>query len=473
MNRMLTTGLALLLSLSGAGIAEAQTTLDPSARTDLQLSAGYAVRAGDRSAAVVREVRTVTLPAGRHTLSWSGLSDHAAVETLTVAVAGSPSVARILGHRVQESAYTVAGVSSLLRGASADFQLSHPRRGAHGRARGTIVSLPDGTMMRMGDQVTTIGPSVIQTAQLPARSLSIDVEVPAGPPSKVGIEVTAFVEQVTQHLPRYTLRLEGGATRGSLRGSVVIANLSGTSLDGARATLARHPLRNHADFGIGKAWAAGPLVAHPDPFPLAAPLRFDPTLVAESTLVQADALTVTPTMAWAPRVKNLFEREADTIEQRLERVLDVDVSPPNISMPLPEGEAVVWASPRPGELAEIVGKGHLASGPAVATITMPEPVLRIQVKQRSAQRIGNCKGNALYVITIPEKVFDASGFDLILQGRKAALSAQVRGKSPAKVIAEPLRTIVRLPKRSSDAPRPRADSPGQKLEVEIKQLDCL
>jgi hypothetical protein len=470
--------IALAAALSGQAAAEeAAIPAPPAARTLLQLTSGHAQGSVANHGVIVREIRTVTIPAGRHTVSWTELPESSVIQTLTVALAGAPQGARVLGQRAQENVYTSGGLSSLMQGAQViaeDVRAGAGRRGQRA-ARGTLVSLSDGAVLRVGQEVTALGPTTLHPGPFPARSLAIDVEVPAAGP--VGIELTALVTRVEQRRPRYTLRLEpvhdGGGARGTLDGSVIFENLSGYPLDGARAGIARGSaaLGTWAGFAIGSAWAAGPLSGLPDPFLLRDPLRFGPTLVAETTVVHAEGLPVSHTTMASPEVVRLFDRDPNPVLLPLARVTDVDTGPAGLRVPLPAGDVVVWASQGPETPAAIVAHGELGQGDVgPAWVTAPEMFARVEARQISALRAGPCRGSAAWAYTIPDALLSYGGFDLVLNAHKEALSVKLRGKSPGRIVVEPARTIVRLPRR--EGPRPRAEGPGQKVEIDLRLSQC-
>jgi hypothetical protein len=75
----------------------------------------------------------------------------------------------------------------------------------------------------------------------------------------------------------------------------------------------------------------------------------------------------------------------------------------------------------------------------------------------------------VWSFAVPEELRAAGAFEIVLAGRKQTLSVRVRGKSGAAVITQPLRTIVRLPRRAPEAGRPRAP---ENVEIEVRAQDC-
>lgn len=450
-------GAVAALSLLAAGGAAAEE-VGAGQRVDLALTAGHA--AG--SAVIAREVREIALGPGRHTVTWAGLAETAAPETLTVAATG----ARILGYRVEESVYPAAGLAPLLRGA--EVVARDARAGRRGRPAvgGTLISLEGGTVLRAGGQLTVLGPSRIEGAPPPARSLSVDLEVPAG--AKVGLEVTALLDKVLQHAPRYALRLDAGGARAALSGSVIFTNLSGYALDGARAALARDGSAAPGLYTAGGTWSVS---GQPEPFPLSAPLRFGPTRTAEAPLVQAEGVPLTQVTQVTPTVMELLFRDPEPRRFGLTRVTTLDTAALGIKRPLPPGEAAIWGAAQPGSPAPLLARGQLRPGESgAAEISTPEPIVRqVEARQRSGQQLGPCRGTAVWSFAVPEELRAAGAFEIVLAGRKQTLSVRVRGKSGAAVITQPLRTIVRLPRRAPEAGRPRAP---ENVEIEVRAQDC-
>lgn len=472
--------LALLLGVVPAALA--QDVLDPSHRSELQLTVGHGLSGATRSGAVIREVRTVDLGPGRHTLAWTDLPEAVVIETLTVALVNAPLGARVISHRAEEQVFAPAVTGALLRGFEAfsgDGRTAAPRRRGAAAAkrpakapvRGTIVSLADGAVLRVGSELTVLSPSSLRSAgSLPARSLSIEVEVPPGQQGKVGVEVTAMIGKLERHTPRYTLRLDRSG-RGALDGTVTLTNLSGYPLDGARAALTRDlsALPASVTFGAGETWASGSLTALPQPFPIAEPLRFGPTLVAEAALVHAEGVPVSRTLSTSQGVLGMLERTKEPQQLPLTRVFEADLGALRLGVPLPDGQAVVWATPAPTEPGVILGQGHLShDGGAIAVVRTPEPELRVLARQLVAQKNGECRGMARFAYVVPDPLLAVGAFELVLGGSKQLMSVSLRGKSAATVTVEPYRTLVRLPKGSTGS----AGGGGQKIELEVRVRGC-
>ena len=439
--------------------------------------------------AVLREVRDVALPPGRHTLEWTSLPETVALETLSLSLVslspgstGARPGARIVGHRIEELPLGPSALALALYGAQAraivladpDRNSGYPAAPSRDRAySGTIVSLsPEGLVMRVAGEYTTLPAAEVRAEKvLPRRRLLVDVEVTGEAAADLHLELTTGMDRLLRHAPRYTFRVDDAAGKGQLAGSIVLSNLTNQSLDGARIFLVEplvtgpYTRRDPEVSGVAQTWGPGLGAAVARPFLIAAPLQMGSGQVARLSLVDARALPTTlVTQVRFDRLSELGETSSSPPSLVPVRTWSLDMSSLGLPVPLPPGEATIfWPTPEGPDAP--AGQGYLSTGKSgVVQVTSRTPgYLTIEAVQESSRRAGRCVREAVWRYRVPSELFASGPLELVFPFEEKRVAVKLIGADGATLRVEPkVATTITIPPKSA----------ARVLRVRLRVTEC-
>ncbi len=435
---------------SSAIAADAASTVGVprAARVEVSIAASYNMRSEDHGAftqaTMLREVRAVEVEAGHRTLEWLELPETAVVETAQVSLVSPSAGVRVVGIRVVEPQLSPAAIAAALRGAPVlvDVAEEEMRRrrglppplvdpGPHVSLGGAIVSTRGGLVLRVGKELTVLPPSTVRTeTAMPGRRLFVELEVAPGTPrARVTLQLDALLDKVVFHTPHYVLQTDAALAHGRLTGAMLLSNLSGYPLDGAKAFYARpdasSPARPYArrdsetSTGVAETWAASMGAKALPPFAFMAPVAFGPQGLADVPVIASGELPLA--FASAVRVANtmsLTEKTSDPQSLPLLRTFTLDISSQNLAgATLPSGPVVLLSASSAGP-PQPMGEAflrHLAQQPQrviVEAMARQWDGENVAVTQLSNRRLGKCTVQSSFRYDVPSALLAKGRFEV-------------------------------------------------------------
>lgn len=289
-----------------ASSVRSEIVVDRRARVSLELTSGLALPSrrnvgGVEPCVVAREERSVELPEGTSDVVWDDVPESLHAETLDLRV---PDGITVESERVVDRVPGPAGIEAFLHGKSVD---ARPYEGSDGeptrrerpvkpRWSGAVVALDGGLVLRTGASYSVLPASEVtlhepKAARAPRR---IEVRLRAKKAGRVALAVTAVVEKIVVHEPRYVLAVDAASHTLHLHGAVSVTNGSGMAIEGGGLHLGVAGYssivpRRESPFDLAATFVVGNGSANVA-FDLTERLRFSSVGVAEPTLV--DAATV-------------------------------------------------------------------------------------------------------------------------------------------------------------------------------------